>query len=92
MKKEKLKVDQLWHKAETAAAVFNTVNKILFFSGISQSKLFSKERTKKWADFPTLFSENRQPQSKYLLFPKVSSERRKYILNKKKSQNIIRTN
>jgi hypothetical protein len=38
-----------------------------------------KERTRKWANFPTLFSEDRQPSSKYLLFPKVSSERRKYI-------------
>ena len=38
-----------------------------------------KERTRKWADFPTLFTEDRQPKSKYLLFPKVSSERRKYI-------------
>jgi hypothetical protein len=39
----------------------------------------SKERTRKWASFPTLFSEDRQPQMRYLLFPKVSSERRKYI-------------
>ncbi len=38
-----------------------------------------KERTRKWANFPTLFSEDRQPLLKYLLFPKVSSERRKYI-------------
>ncbi len=30
LKKEKLKVDQVWEKSETAAAVFNTVNKILF--------------------------------------------------------------
>ncbi len=38
-----------------------------------------KKRTNKWAEFPTLFSEDRQPDSEYLLFPKVSSERRKYI-------------
>jgi len=30
LKKDKLKVDQVWEKSETAAAVFNTVNKILF--------------------------------------------------------------
>ena len=30
LKKEKLKVDQVWEKNETSAAVFNTVNKILF--------------------------------------------------------------
>ncbi|MEL1248944.1 class I SAM-dependent DNA methyltransferase [Flavobacterium helocola] len=39
----------------------------------------SKARTKHWANFPTLFSEDRQPNTRYLMFPKVSSERRKYI-------------
>lgn len=38
-----------------------------------------KERTKKWAEFPTLFSEDRQPKSDFLVIPKVSSERRKYV-------------
>ncbi len=31
------------------------------------------------ADFPTLFGENRQPNSPYLLLPKVSSENRQYL-------------
>ncbi|MBK9730850.1 MAG: type I restriction endonuclease subunit R [Chitinophagaceae bacterium] len=30
LKRDKLKVDQVWEKSETSAAVFNTVNKILF--------------------------------------------------------------
>jgi hypothetical protein len=38
-----------------------------------------KERTRYWANFPTLFSEDRQPQTRYLMFPKVSSEKRSYI-------------
>jgi len=38
-----------------------------------------KERTRKWAEFPTLFSEDRQPERDFLVIPKVSSERRKYI-------------
>jgi MmeI, DNA-methyltransferase domain/MmeI, target recognition domain/MmeI, N-terminal domain/MmeI, C-terminal domain/MmeI, helicase spacer domain len=38
-----------------------------------------KERTRKWADFPTLFSEDRQPKTDFLVIPKVSSERRKYL-------------
>jgi|10_taG_2_1085330.scaffolds.fasta_scaffold15960_2 hypothetical protein len=38
-----------------------------------------KERTRKWAEFPTLFSEDRQPENDFLVIPKVSSERRKYI-------------
>ncbi|MCH6235304.1 class I SAM-dependent DNA methyltransferase [Cognataquiflexum rubidum] len=39
----------------------------------------SKQRTRHWASFPTLFSEDRQPIKRYLMFPKVSSERRIYI-------------
>ncbi|MCB1194333.1 MAG: class I SAM-dependent DNA methyltransferase [Leptospiraceae bacterium] len=47
---------------------------------VKQFRLSSnKERTKKWAMFPTLFSEDRQPITRYLVFPKVSSERRNYI-------------
>ena len=38
-----------------------------------------KERTRKWAEFPTLFSEDRQPENDFLVIPKVSSERRKYV-------------
>ncbi len=38
-----------------------------------------KARTKQWANYPSLFSENRQPDSDYLLIPKVSSERRHYL-------------
>jgi hypothetical protein len=39
----------------------------------------TKARTRLWANFPTLFSEDRQPTTRYLMFPKVSSERRAYI-------------
>ncbi len=43
-------------------------------------RLSSKKiRTQKWAEFPTLFSEDRQPDSEFLVIPKVSSERRKYV-------------
>jgi hypothetical protein len=35
--------------------------------------------TKKLADFPTLFGENRQPHSDFILIPRHSSENRKYI-------------
>ncbi|HEY5391162.1 MAG TPA: type IIL restriction-modification enzyme MmeI, partial [Hanamia sp.] len=35
--------------------------------------------TKKMADLPYLFAEERQPQNDFLLIPKVSSENRKYI-------------
>jgi hypothetical protein len=35
--------------------------------------------TKKMADFPFLFAEERQPQKDFILIPKVSSENRKYV-------------
>ena len=38
-----------------------------------------KARTREWAAMPTLFTENRQPNSDYVAIPKVSSERRSYI-------------
>ena len=38
-----------------------------------------KEATRKWADYPTLFMENRQPTGDYILIPRHSSENRKYI-------------
>jgi hypothetical protein len=46
-----------------------------------------KAQTRKYAETPTLFMEDRQPNSDYLMIPVVSSENRKYIpigfLNKK---------
>lgn len=35
--------------------------------------------TNKLANYPTLFGENRQPSSKYIAIPEVSSERRNFI-------------
>lgn len=39
----------------------------------------NREATKKLADTPMLFGENRQPKTDYLIVPRVSSERRKYV-------------
>ena len=47
---------------------------------VRQMRLASpKAATQKWAEYPTLFTENRQPLSDYLLVPSVSSEQRRYI-------------
>lgn len=47
---------------------------------VRQTRLASKKaRTREWAALPSLFTENRQPTSRYLAIPKVSSERRAYI-------------
>jgi hypothetical protein len=48
--------------------------------GVKQMRLkSSKQATVKWAEQPTLFTENRQPKSNYILIPSHSSENRKYI-------------
>ncbi|MCI5224098.1 MAG: class I SAM-dependent DNA methyltransferase [Candidatus Electrothrix sp. AR4] len=48
--------------------------------GVRQMRLDSKKAaTRKWADYPTLFTENRQSKSDYLIVPSVSSEKRKYV-------------
>ena len=39
----------------------------------------NRKATRKLANFPTLFGEDRQPSSLYILIPRHSSERRKYI-------------
>ena len=48
--------------------------------GVKKMRLQStKQATIKWAQQPTLFTENRQPDSNYILVPSHSSENRKYI-------------
>jgi hypothetical protein len=39
----------------------------------------SREATRKLAAYPSLFGEDRQPATRYLLIPGVSSERRRYV-------------
>jgi hypothetical protein len=39
----------------------------------------TKEATRRFADYPTRFMECRQPKTDYLLFPRHSSESRRYI-------------
>ena len=38
-----------------------------------------KASTRKMSEYPTLFTENRQPVNSYIVVPKVSSENRRYI-------------
>jgi hypothetical protein len=42
-------------------------------------KKSTRETTRKLADFPTLFGEDRQPETDFILIPRHSSENRKYI-------------
>ena len=48
--------------------------------GVRNFRLSSpKEATRRSADTPTLFQEIRQPDKEYVIVPRVSSERRRYI-------------
>lgn len=47
---------------------------------VKEFRLASKKAaTRKWADMPTQFTENRQPEENYVVVPEVSSERRRYV-------------
>lgn len=54
--------------------IFERVEKVKKFRESS-----SRKATLKLAATPTLFGENRQPESQYLFIPKTSSENRRYI-------------
>jgi hypothetical protein len=48
--------------------------------GVRQMRLKStKQATVKWANQPTIFTENRQPSTDYILIPRHSSENRNFI-------------
>ena len=49
----------------------------------------TKEATRRWAMYPHLFTEDRQPNSDYLILPVVSSERRIYLPIAYNSKEII---
>ena len=51
----------------------------------------TKEATRKFADYPLRFMEIRQPETDYLLIPRVSSENRKYIPIGYMSKDVIST-
>lgn len=52
----------------------------------------SKAATRKFADFPTLFMEIRQPKTNYLLVPSTTSENRRYVPIGYISKEVITTN
>lgn len=64
-------------KPEELRKLPNTLKRV---EGVKQMRLKStKAATVKWANSPTMFTEDRQPESDYILIPSVSSEKRKYI-------------
>ena len=70
----------LWLKQIKPSELANMPVVQMRVKAVREMRLVStKKPTVKLADYPTLFSEDRQPDSNYLLVPSVSSEQRKYI-------------
>ncbi len=69
-----------WLKAANPNDFKNIPEILERLSEVKKIRLNStKAATRKWAAYPTLFIEERQPLSEYIIIPRVSSENRKYI-------------
>lgn len=62
------------HELKSLPLILERVNEVKKFR-LGSPKI----STRKWAQYPTLFIEERQPDYKYIIIPRVSSENRKYI-------------
>ncbi|MGE0087696.1 MAG: class I SAM-dependent DNA methyltransferase [Desulfococcaceae bacterium] len=70
----------LWLKNAKPQELKSLPNVLKRVEEVKKMRLASqKAATRKWADFPYLFTEERQPDSEYILIPRVSSEKRQYI-------------
>ncbi len=82
----------LWLKESTPTELRSMPEVMRRIEQVRQYRQASKrEATRKLAAFPFLFGEIRQPDSDYILIPKVSSERRNYIPIGIMSKDIIAT-
>ena len=70
----------LWLQNADPKVLSKCPNVMKRIAAVKKTRLASKkEATRKWAEQPMLFTENRQPITDYLIIPRVSSETRKYI-------------
>ena len=84
----------LWCKGKNPAELRKYPPLLERIEEVKQYRLVSpKEATRKWAELPYLFTEDRQPISgEYLLVPLTSSERRRYVPIGYLSHTIIANN
>lgn len=69
-----------WLKDVSPLKIRNSKEIMARIQLVKEFRLASKKAsTRKWADFPSLFIEERQPDREYILIPRVSSEKRRYI-------------
>ena len=62
------------NKLKAMPLVMDRVKKVAEYRMASK-----KEQTRRRADIPSLFAEDRQPDTNYILIPRTSSERRRYL-------------
>ncbi|MCD4772005.1 MAG: hypothetical protein K8R41_01330, partial [Bacteroidales bacterium] len=70
----------LWLKDITPHELKEMPSVIERLNLVKKMRLESKKvSTQKWAQYPSLFIEERQPAENYIIIPRVSSEKRNYI-------------
>ena len=70
----------LWLKGISATDLRRFPPVVKRLEAVSEARAASAdENTRRWANVPALFQADRQPSGRYLLVPKVTSERRRYI-------------
>ncbi len=70
----------LWLTGANPAEIRHSSEVTRRIQAVRDCRLASKKSaTRKWADLPMLFTENRQPKGIYILIPSASSENRRYI-------------
>ena len=83
----------LWLKEANPADLRKSVEITRRIENVRNSRSAStKASTRKWADRPTLFTEDRQPRKTYIIVPSVSSERRRYVPMGFMSPDVIASN
>lgn len=83
----------LWLKDASPSEIKGLPQVLKRIEAVRKSRLESnRPTTKKLAETPTLFGEVRQPATDYLVFPEVSSERRKYVPVGFMSKDVITSN
>lgn len=70
----------LWLKECPPNILRSSSDVMMRIEGVHKSRLeSSKAATRKWAVYPSVFVEDRQPDHDYIILPVVSSERRQYM-------------
>ena len=83
----------LWLQKADPKVLSKCPNVMKRIAAVKKMRLDSKkEATRKWAEQPMLFTENRQPTTNYIIVPSVSSETRKYIPMGFLSPDVIASN